>query len=145
LIDAPQVLADNAERQELNAGKEHHRDDQGGKARHVNAKQQRLEQEERGVAEREERDQEPEVGPHAERDRRERGNAVEAKAEELAWPPARAAEPMPRLHLEWYAGGSEAHPREQPLVEAHPLAHAVHGIDRLAVEQTKIAGPCGQR
>ena len=96
LVHAPEVLADHAERDELHAGEEHDRDDQGREARHVGAVDQRLDQEDHGVAEGEQRDHETEVGPHPERDGRERGDAVEREAQQLARPPARAAAAVAR-------------------------------------------------
>ena len=47
--------------------------------------------------------------------------------------------------MERHADRAETHPGEQPLVEPDALAHAVHGVDRLAVEQAKVAGAFGQR
>ena len=56
----------------------------------------------------------------------------------LADAPARAARRAGR-HAERHADRAVPHPGIQPLVEAHALAHTVHGVDGLAVEQAKVA------
>ena len=54
---------------------------------------------------------------------------------------ARQREGPPRRgDMERHADRTEAHPGEQPLVEAHALPHQVHGVDGLAVEQAEVAG-----
>jgi len=45
---------------------------------------------------------------------------------------------------ERHADRPEANPGVEALVEAGPLAHAVHGVDGLAVEQAKVARTLGQ-
>src|SRR5262249_28623983 len=56
-IDAPEILADDAERDELYAGKEHHRDDQRWKAGSIAAVNQGFDEDDDGVAEGKQRDQ----------------------------------------------------------------------------------------
>src|SRR5262245_33096889 len=96
LVHPTEVLADYAERDELHAGEEHHGDDERRKARYVGAEQQGLHQEHHGIAEGEERDHQPEIGPHPEWNGRERGDPIEGEAQQAARGPARAATTVTR-------------------------------------------------
>lgn len=138
VIDAADVLADDADADQLDSADEQHHRNQRRVTRHRIAQPQRARDDEPAVEERERRDAEPDVGPTAQRHRAEARDPFEREVPELPAGEFRVARAA-RLALILDDHGPVAHPREQPLHEAPALRQAAQRVDDLPVHQPEIA------
>jgi len=104
----------------------------------VRAVDQRADDDEGSIDERNAGDHEADVGPHAQGDRAERGDPLER---EIPEPPAAELGSAGRAGFAHVLHRSrpEAHPGEDALHEAVPLGQAADGFDDAPVHQAKIA------
>ena len=134
----PEVLADQAEREQLDAADQQHDEQQRRHAALVDARVAGDDRE-RQAEQRGERAGEAGERRELEREVRERGHAVEREAQHA---------PDRELRLAGAAGGAvvlddvapEADPRAHPAQEARALAHAQQRVERRAVEEAEVAG-----
>ncbi len=138
--DTPQVLADDPEREQLDAGEEHDADHDGRVAGHGDVVDQLLEDHPGAVPERQRRD-----GGARERQSPERqvGEGGEPRHGEPQQPAVGVggAPRHARPHLELEGAAPEADPGVQPLHESGPLREALQGLDHPAVEESEVPGP----
>jgi len=138
LVDAPDVLAEHADRQDLHAADEQDRDHDRRVPGHVDAPQERAHDPVERERERGQRDGRAAVGPEAQRHRRMREDAVEREVPQPPVRPARAAR-RARRTVVLDLGARHADPREQALHEADALREALERLDRAPVEQPEVA------
>src|SRR4029079_3932247 len=138
VVDPPEVLADEAEEQELHAGEERDRHDEGGEALRRGTEEEALEDRVQRVDRSRCGDAGPEQPGGAERCHREGEHSVEREPEELphgvARRPARA-----RLALDRYPGLLEADPRAQTADVAMALGKQVDLVDDPSREEGEVA------
>ncbi|CCC97173.1 protein of unknown function [Azospirillum baldaniorum] len=135
---AAQIVADDPQRDELDATHEQHRGQQRFIAGHVDAVDQGAQQAQQDVDEGEAGDRHAHQTPHPQREGGEGGQPVEGQAEQLQEAPfgvAAGALPL----LVGNAGLTEADPGEDALHEARAFGHAVDDVDHPAVHQPEVA------
>src|SRR5579859_2284234 len=140
VINAAQVLADDAQENELHAAQEEHRDERGG----LSGKEQRLiERAQHGDNgdghQRRGRHPKAQRGGQLERHIREAGDGIGGQLEHLAERILGGAS-VTLLALIADAGLAKANPGREPAHEAMVLTHLPHGQHHLAVNQPEVAG-----
>src|SRR5581483_1035554 len=139
VVGAGEVLADDAERDQLHAAKEQHRDHQRGITGDVNAAGELQDREKHRVEKRRERDEQPEVAPHLKRHRAERSYPVEGEVPQLPIAPL-GATGAALFAIEDDRSLAKADPGEQSLHEARALGEPDNHVNHAAIEQAEVAG-----
>ena len=132
LVNPTEILADDTEADHLQPSKEEQHDHQRCVSRDRHAKDQCPPNDDAGIRELEQGDQQPHIRPGAERNGRERGEAVESEVPEFPNIPlgrAFAARRALKLHRSTF----EAHPGEHPLHETLALGQRRQGLENLAI------------
>ena len=138
--DAADIFAENAEREQLNAGEEGDRHDQRGIAWHVDAEDQCPDDVKGSPAPAPaSRSTSADIGPDLERHGRERHQPVEREMGQLAIAEF-GLSAQPRRDVEGHADRLEADPGVESFRETRMLAHGAQRRDGFGVEQAEVAG-----
>src|SRR5688572_15571939 len=136
---ASDVLAEYADRHELQPAKERDSDDQCRESRHRIAEEQGLHEYVRGVCKCRKSCQDTDVGRDLERCDRETGDALECEVPELPVTPL-AGPSCTRVAVVVDRPLPEADPGEQAFQDPVALRQAVERIERAPAQQTEVTG-----
>ncbi len=138
VVDAPDVLADHAERDQLDAAEQQDGDRDRAEAGQVGADDAQHDHD-RDRDERDARGEQSDVGGQLQRQVREGGDRVEREAQHLAQRVLGLAG-VARVALVGDGGLREADPHGHAAQEARALGHRQQRVQRAAVEQAEVAG-----
>jgi hypothetical protein len=142
VVDAPDVLADHPDRDELDAAEEEHRDHRRGDARDELAGDAKADRDRDGQ-EGQRREDEAHDRRDLQRGMRERRDRIQGEAQHLAQRVLRRAR-VPRGARVRDGGLGEPDPDGHPAQVAVALAQGQQRVERAPVEQPEVAGVLGQ-